>query len=140
MEEIEDVLRRASRAAEPGRVRVVPVGTCVRSGCDGKLRAVIKLDSASGARHSDIRCSADPEHAWLADEWARLASEAAHTPRQPRRLWYTVAEVEALAKIKSGSVYRLASQFNWRRRKVAGKVYYCARDVDAHVKTDRPAA
>ncbi|MEU5050163.1 hypothetical protein [Streptomyces sp. NPDC021096] len=130
VEEFTTLTRLARRACEPRQVRIVPVGDCVRSRCTGKLRAVVKVVPGARPKPSEIRCSADDGHWWASDEWAAL-STGMHAHEGSGRVWYSVADIEALRNISSGSVYRLASQNQWRRRKVSGKVYYHHADVTA---------
>ncbi|MFH8617100.1 hypothetical protein ACH4E8_18740 [Streptomyces sp. NPDC017979] len=132
LEELRALTRLARRATDSGRVRVVPLGTCVHQGCSGKLKAVVKVPSTD-AKPSEIRCSADVTHVWGPDEWAALRSDA-HGRTAEQRAWYTVVDIKALWNLPNGSIYRLANQNEWRRRKVAGRVYYHAGDVTAALR------
>ncbi|MFF6994332.1 hypothetical protein ACFY93_05150 [Streptomyces sp. NPDC008313] len=128
IDELSTLTRLARRASDSRSVRVIPVGPCVREGCDGKLRAVVKVVPGAQPKPSEIRCSADRAHWWASSEWAALASRM-RTLRDHRRTWYSVADIEVLWKIPSGSIYRLANQYRWRRRKVSGRVFYHAEDL-----------
>ncbi|WP_405787859.1 hypothetical protein OG753_08105 [Streptomyces sp. NBC_00029] len=129
VEEFSTLTRRARRASEPRAVRVVPLGDCMHPSCTGKLRAVVKVVSGTRSKPSEIRCSVDDTHWWASDEWAALAAcVQSHTTS--RRAWYSVSDIAALWNMPNGSIYRLASQYRWRRRKVSGKVFYHASDVN----------
>ncbi|MEU9987618.1 hypothetical protein AB0E10_12530 [Streptomyces sp. NPDC048045] len=128
IEELTTLTRLARRASDSRSVRVIPVGTCVRAGCTGRLHAVVKVVPGTQAKPSEIRCSADRAHWWACSEWAALSTRM-QTLRDHRRTWYSVADIEVLWKIPSGSIYRLASQYQWRRRKVSGRVFYHAEDL-----------
>lgn len=132
LEELRALTRLARRATDSGRVRIVPLGACVHQGCSGKLKAVVKVPSTD-AKPSEIRCSADVTHVWGPDEWAALRSDA-HGRTAEQRAWYTVVDIKALWNLPNGSIYRLANQNEWRRRKVAGRVYYHAGDVTAALR------
>ncbi|MGF0171725.1 hypothetical protein ACQF36_14825 [Streptomyces sp. Marseille-Q5077] len=130
VEEFGALTRAARRVCETQPVRTVPVGNCVRSGCPGKLRAVVQTASGIGRRPSEIRCSADEAHWWAYEEWTAL--EIGMQRRSaPVRTWYSVSDIGLLRDIPAGSIYRLANQHQWRRQKVSGKVYYHHADVTA---------
>ncbi|MFG2652909.1 hypothetical protein [Streptomyces sp. NPDC048436] len=133
IEELTQLIRVARKACDTRHVRIVPIGDCVRSGCTGKLRAVVKAVPGVRSRPSEIRCNADDSHWWASDEWAALAMRM-QTLREHRRTWYSVADIEVLWKIPSGSIYRLANRYKWRRRKVAGRVFYHAADLQAALR------
>ncbi|MGY1456695.1 hypothetical protein [Streptomyces sp. SS8] len=145
--ETADILARAERVARPERAGRVVVGPCVEAGCGGRLTA----RPARDRRHpSRISCDADPAHSWSGPEWLSLgrridalptagpapaaepSPDAPSTPvpapvRGPR--WLSPADVTALWGIPRGSVYRLASEQRWERRRSAGRTYYAADDV-----------
>ncbi|MFI7015954.1 hypothetical protein [Streptomyces sp. NPDC050164] len=130
VEEFGVLTRAARRVCEPRPVRTVPVGDCVRAGCTGKLRAVVKAVSGISPRPSEIRCSADESHWWAYEEWTSLETGVKRRSAAVRT-WYSVSDIGLLRGIPAGSIYRLANQHQWRRQKVSGKVYYHHADVTA---------
>lgn len=128
-EEVARLVRSARRVVDPLRVRRVPIGTCVERGCDGQLHAVVSLNESSAP--AEISCDADAQHNWSEHQWYELSRQLAQEPgsgsRPPR--WLSVADISRLWRIPSGSVYRFASEREWRRHKQAGRTYYHAGDV-----------
>jgi hypothetical protein len=58
------------RVAHPSDSRVTEISPCPMWGCDGTLRAIIRRSSR---RPSEIVCSVEPDHKWLAHEWIKLS-------------------------------------------------------------------
>ncbi|MBW1600577.1 hypothetical protein JJV70_00350 [Streptomyces sp. JJ66] len=127
--------RRVARPEESPARGVL--GPCPAPGCDGRLTA---RGARGRHRPAHATCDADPEHNWSGADRLAAASRAAdarggpasaqdtaHTRRAPR--WLSSADVTALWGIPRGSVYRLASERNWDRRRLAGRTYYAAEDV-----------
>ncbi|MBB0228076.1 hypothetical protein [Streptomyces calidiresistens] len=145
--EMADIFARAKRVARPEEMGRVVVGPCVEAGCGGRLIA----RPARDRRHpSRVSCDADPTHSWSGPEWlspghrvdaaptvgptlvAESSPDAPSVPvaapaRGPR--WLSPADITALWGIPRGSVYRLASEQRWERRRSAGRTYYAAEDV-----------
>ncbi|MEU6083133.1 hypothetical protein [Streptomyces sp. NPDC047108] len=145
--ELADLQARAERVARPDQAGHVVVGPCVETGCGGSLTARPARDRRHPAR---VSCDADPGHSWSGAEWpslgrrmdaapaARLAP-AAPSPAVPGAAaasapaggprWLSQEDVTALWGVPRGSVYRLASEQRWERRRAAGRTYYAADDV-----------
>ncbi|SEG83588.1 hypothetical protein SAMN04489712_11631 [Thermomonospora echinospora] len=127
------LVRTAERVTGADPVRRVHVGSCVETGCRGTLTAYVTPDRRRPPR---ITCDAEPEHSWAGGEWLNLGRRIAETApsppsgREPRpRRWLSPADICCLWNIPRGSVYRLASERRWRRRKVDGRTYYAEPDV-----------
>ena len=131
--ELAAVVRRARRTAGPDEVRRIAVGPCVENGCPGALTAFVPRDSAR-AGTAEIRCDADPDHRWPDERWVEMSVPAADPapatdPAGAPADWLTPADIEYRWSVSRGSVYRLASEHGWQRRKKAGRTYYDAADV-----------
>jgi hypothetical protein len=131
-EDVARLVRDARRVVFPSSVRRVPVGACVESNCAGNLIALISAETPQ--QQAGISCDIDPHHQWLDHEWIQLslrmettnsAMGVVHTV--PR--WFSVADVARLWQTVPGSVYRLASEHQWRRRSRAGHTYYHEADI-----------
>lgn len=59
------------RVAHPSDSRVTVISPCPMWRCDGVLRAIIRR---SGRRPSEIVCSIEPGHRWLAHQWIDLST------------------------------------------------------------------
>lgn len=134
--EIASAARWARQVAFGERPRRIRVGRCIEADCDGELVAV--LDPRNQDSTARIACESDPGHAWTASQWLQLGrrmSEIASPAGQGRlsaaldERWLSVADIRALWNIAPGSVYRLASERGWRRRRLMGRTYYAADDV-----------
>ncbi|MEU6485685.1 hypothetical protein [Streptomyces sp. NPDC046887] len=134
--EVAALQARAERVAHPDETARVAVGPCKESGCGGLLTA----RPAQGRRRpARVSCDADPAHGWSVTESAArhnrtvAAPETTRGPREtaPSRVprWLSQREVSTLWGVSSSSVYRLASERRWQRRRVSGRVYYAADDV-----------
>ncbi|MBL3670743.1 hypothetical protein JL475_33230 [Streptomyces sp. M2CJ-2] len=53
-------------------------------------------------------------------------------------MWLTASDITRLWATPSGSVYRLASQREWRRRSQGGRTYYHEADVVRALSERRP--
>ncbi|WP_406168245.1 hypothetical protein [Streptomyces sp. NBC_00996] len=141
--ELNRLVHAARRLIEPESVRRLEIGACAEPDCVGSLVARVHT---GGAALSDIVCTAAPAHRWPAAEWTRLGRRlgAGSRPGAPGRTegtghaggtrraseWLSPAEVAHLRGVPSGTVYRLASEHQWRRDKRAGRTYYWAQDVE----------
>ncbi|MFD7506291.1 hypothetical protein [Streptomyces sp. NPDC059850] len=115
-----------------GSQRVV-VGRCVEARCDGQL---VARSAAGPGGLGEIRCDSDPGHRWAEYEWPRLHRRVAARDRGTTgdraatvRHWFTPQDVSRLWGVPMGSVYRLASEHEWRRERRAGRSYYDEADV-----------
>jgi hypothetical protein len=59
------------RVAHPSDTRITEISPCPMWSCDGMLRAIMRR---SGRRPSEIVCSTESGHRWLAHEWFNLAA------------------------------------------------------------------
>ncbi|MER5310207.1 hypothetical protein ABT034_20750 [Streptomyces sp. NPDC002773] len=134
-EEVARAVRRARYVVDPSPGRGMNVGTCVVADCGGGLTAVVR-DGRSDPP-VEISCSAVPAHRWSAQEWMALSGGAAAAegpavpalppPRTVR--WLSARDISLLWGIASGSVYRHASEQQWRRRTGKGRTFYHEEDV-----------
>jgi hypothetical protein len=81
---------------------------------------------------AEIRCDVDPRHSWLEHHWMQLrhrmgTAQSIATATTTR--WLSTTDISRLWAIPPGSVYRLASEQQWRRRKQARRTYYHEVDV-----------
>ncbi|MGW6055058.1 hypothetical protein [Streptomyces sp. NPDC055189] len=148
-EEIARAHARARRVARPEVPHRLTVGPCAQRGCEGTLNAL--LYGRAGERSDTIVCDLDPAHSWPGHEWTRLqqllesgpagaeagrtgsetgdAGEEAGRTGATTEKWLTASQVSALFTTPTGTVYRLASQHAWRRRRHAGRTYYAVTDI-----------
>ncbi|MER7986125.1 hypothetical protein ABTY53_11035 [Streptomyces noursei] len=126
--ELERLVRAARRVTSSGAVRRVPLGACVEPGCGGTLVARTGGPSAGTA---EIRCDADAGHRWAEYEWAQLRCRMAPSGAGERRRtqWVSPQDVSRIWRVSLGSVYRLASENAWGRRRVGGRSHYDEADV-----------
>lgn len=130
------------RVARPDSVGRTVLGPCEAAGCGGRLTARPARGRDDPAR---VECEADPAHSWNVSEWLarvqRAATVADALPgaappdggEQPARAavprWLSQPDVTALWGVSRGSVYRMASEQRWERRRLGGRTYYAADDV-----------
>ncbi len=143
--EIARLTRRAARVSEPAGRRLITVGRCPEPGCAGALQAPIRPDADEPP--VEVRCRTESAHRWAGHELILLKSRmrSDHTvvpapsgspPPTARRgayaastVWLTASDITRLWGVPSGSVYRLASQRDWRRRSHGGRTRYHETDV-----------
>ncbi|MDX3691336.1 hypothetical protein PV726_13515 [Streptomyces europaeiscabiei] len=123
----------AREVVSPDGSQRVEVGRCVAAGCDGRL---VAWSAAGPGGLGEIRCDSDPDHRWVEHEWPRLHRRMAERDRGTTagrvtavRHWLTPQDVSRLWSVPMGSVYRLASEHEWRRERRAGRSYYDEADV-----------
>lgn len=126
--EIRKLAGQASRVADGSQPRRIPVGPCVEPGCPGDLTAVLHPQRARPP--AEICCQHDPAHRWPAHTWLGLGRRISGRPTRPAAQWLSAAEISRLRNTSPGSVYRLASEWRWRRRRESGHTYYSATDVE----------
>ncbi|MFE4017435.1 hypothetical protein ACFXPZ_08430 [Streptomyces sp. NPDC059101] len=126
--ELQRLVRAARRVTSPGGVRRVSVGACVESGCGGTL---VARTGGAGAGWAEIRCDADAGHRWAECEWGLLRGRMAPSGAGGggRRQWLSPQDVSRVWGVSMGSVYRLASENGWGRRRAGGRSYYDEADV-----------
>lgn len=130
--EIAGLVRTARRVARPQEHRRLRVGRCVQPGCNGELLIPVqKRDQRSSA---PICCDADHSHVWTSDQWTRLSrlmreSKPAVVSGTHRENWLTASDISRLWGTPIGTVYRLASQQQWRRQSRSGRILYAEADV-----------
>ncbi|WP_235485517.1 hypothetical protein [Streptomyces roseoverticillatus] len=144
-EEIARVVRRARRVIDPDAARQVAVGGCVEPGCTGSLTAAVRAQAPH--EPAEITCDADAAHHWLGHQWLQLsrrvrpgtdARAAAGTVAGTR--WISAADIARLWGIAPGSVYRHASQAQWRRQTRTGRTYYHEADVQRTLESRKATA
>lgn len=135
-EEINKLARAARQVIDPQWCRRIPIGPCVHPGCAGKLVAVIP--AGCDILPAEISCAVDPAHSWPSRAWTQLrrrlsscgtGAEGQHDAGR----WLSAAAIASLWGVPLGSVYRLASERGWRRRREAGRTLYLAADVEAAI-------
>ncbi|MFI2242281.1 hypothetical protein [Streptomyces chrestomyceticus] len=128
--EVAQLVRRAERLTVPAR-RLITIGRCPEEGCPGLLRSAV--DPEGPHAPSEVRCDADPAHRWTGDRWAQLSRRLrAGDPGRAggaTMTWLTAADISRLWGVALGSVYRLAGEGNWRRRRLGRRTYYHEGDV-----------
>lgn len=127
-DEVARLVRAARRVAYPNPVRQVAIGGCVEVGCSGELVAFVHPQAP--LLPAEIRCNVDPCHSWLERHWMQLSHRmgtASSIVTATR--WLSAADISRLWGIPPGSVYRLASEQQWRRRNQARRTYYHEVDV-----------
>ncbi|MGW7022527.1 hypothetical protein [Streptomyces decoyicus] len=126
--EVAQLVRAARRAVESARYRLVTVGSCPEPDCSGKLTALIRTESPD--RPTAIRCRHNAAHEWAGHEWMRLRQRMRGVGSVgPSTVWLTAADICRMWGIPTGSVYRLASEQDWRRRSRDGRTSYHEADV-----------
>jgi hypothetical protein len=139
------LVRRCRRVIDPEPLRRVVVGTCVEANCSGGLTALIRPHQSQ--RQTDIVCDVDPSHRWSGQEWLLLGPLLARRP-QPTGLgtseearaarWLSAGDIARMWNMPPGSVYRHASEQQWRRRSRSGRTYYHEADVRATLSRRTP--
>jgi hypothetical protein len=127
-EEVARAVRRARHVTDPPGRRM-PAGPCVEAGCEGVLTVTVR--SARAGSPVRVECGAVPAHRWSAQEWLALGRGTppdAQERDRPAR-WLQPRDVALLWGIPSGSVYRHASERQWRRRTGKGRTVYHEDDV-----------
>ncbi|RKS96999.1 hypothetical protein BX286_6801 [Streptomyces sp. 3211.6] len=136
-EETARLVRAGRRAAFPDRARSIRLGACPESGCSGSLTVAVRTTDRDTGRDSGqaVVCDADPAHRWTSDQWSELSDTmdsgraGAAPAAAPTERWLTAADIARLWHTPTGTVYRLASEQRWRRRRRAGRTYYNETDV-----------
>lgn len=131
-DELARCVRRARQVIDPAPRRRIPVGDCVVPGCEGGLTAAVRPGGFDPA--VEVGCDAEPAHRWSGQEWMRQGGRlgAERTERtEPAVRWMTARDIAVLWGAAPGSVYRRASEGQWRRRAVNGRTYYHEQDVHA---------
>lgn len=125
-DEADALVRRALRASSPdtGTRSTDALGPCVHRECSGTLRGV------AGANEDapELRCDRDVRHRWSAADWVGggLRTAAAETPAGARggaaanESWLSAKDISRIWRVPTGTVYRLASEQGWNRRKRPG--------------------
>lgn len=129
-EQVAQLVWSARRVAYPNPVRRVPIGACVEVGCAGELVAFVRPEEP--LQPAEISCDTDPCHSWLGHQWIQLSRRMRTAPSisaPPTMRWLSAADISRLWSIPAGSVYRLASEQQWRRRNQARRTYYHEADV-----------
>ncbi len=126
--EVSELARAAIAAAYPDPSRRVGIGPCVEAGCDGSLTATVH--SHDTLLPGEIRCDAERLHRWQVHEWLRLGRLLDRQRPLSQREWLSAENVSRLWRVPPGTVYRLASEQQWRRRRMAGHIYYHPGDVE----------
>ncbi|MCH0542337.1 hypothetical protein I3F58_22850 [Streptomyces sp. MUM 203J] len=140
-EEVARLVRRARRVIDPEPLRRVTIGACTKPDCSGGLTATVRPSHARFP--AEITCDTDPAHRWLGHEWLQLSrlmagqrgaesvrepGDSGNSPAEEVR-WIAAGDIAALWGIAPGSVYRHASEHQWRRRSQGGRTYYHDADV-----------
>lgn len=132
--ETAELARRARRMTSSERVRKLPVGTCPEEGCAGTLEAAVRPGGPGG--RSSVRCTVERAHRWSESEWlglrARMASGQPGETHRP--VWLGASEIARMWRVSPGSVYRMASEGSWRRRRRGKRTYYHVDDVTATLR------
>ncbi|MFM9593796.1 hypothetical protein ACKI1J_43600 [Streptomyces scabiei] len=140
--ELHRLAAAAREVISPDGSQRVEVGRCVEAGCDGRL---VARSAAGPGGLGEIRCDGAPDHRWVEYEWPRLHRRMEARDRGATaggvtavRHWLTPQDVSRLWSVPMGSVYRLASEHEWRRERRAGRSYYDEADVRRTLAARRP--
>jgi hypothetical protein len=134
--EVARAVRRARQVIDPVRCQGMRLGTCPAADCQGTLTAAVRSDQADPK--VAISCTAVASHHWSAPEWMALnrgtpadpaEQPTAPPPAAPAVRWLSVKDISLLWAIPAGSVYRHASEQQWRRRTGDGRTFYHGHDV-----------
>ncbi|MFJ5293109.1 hypothetical protein [Streptomyces sp. NPDC088348] len=123
--ELARVEAKARRVARPGGSRRRLVGACVINGCDGELSSVVGDDT----RPLEIQCDADTEHTWAGHQWTQLSRTLGRPGAAGSAAWLAASDVARLWETPVGTVYRLASEQQWERRREGTRTLYRGTDV-----------
>ncbi|MGW0499653.1 hypothetical protein ACWD0Z_30765 [Streptomyces sp. NPDC003007] len=151
--EVARAVRRAQYVIDPSRGSSLRAGACVVAGCEGELTAVARC-SDQGDPPIEVSCGAVASHRWSAREWMALSRSAAADRAErkteatvrtdpaertagpalpalpaPTARWLSAGDISLLWGTPSGSVYRHASEQQWRRRTGRGRTFYHEEDV-----------
>lgn len=130
--EIDALVRRTLPITRPRPERRVSVGPCIAAGCHGRLTAVVR---EPGALHpSAVECNADRTHRWPSDRWRALHRGR---PGAGGTSGLSSREISTAWRIPAGTVYWLANEHRWRRRRDGRRVYYAQEDVFTTLGRDR---
>ncbi|MEU6055328.1 helix-turn-helix domain-containing protein [Streptomyces xanthochromogenes] len=124
-EEVARVAAAARRVARPGGTRRRTVGACVVPACPGELGAVV----GDTPHPLEVRCDANPEHTWAGHQWTQLSLSLRRATTTGVGAWLTASDVARLWQTPVGTVYRLASEQSWERRRQGTRTLYRAADV-----------
>jgi hypothetical protein len=133
-EEVARLVKAAHRVTRSGPQRRIALGACVEAECGGQLVASLSGHAAS-TNTATIQCDAEPSHRWAGRHWSEILGRVAEKTAAER--WFTAQELAWLWSTPLGTVYRMASEQGWRRRKQSGRVYYA--EADAHEAFSRRA-
>ncbi|MDG4862963.1 hypothetical protein P8605_32970 [Streptomyces sp. T-3] len=125
-DEVARLVRTARRATLGQPLRRVRLGPCVHDGCTGRLVATFRSHDPGSC--TSIHCDCEPRHIWPGDQWTALR-RAMDGGRSEAERWLTAGDVARLWSTTTGTVYRLASEQQWRRRSREGRTYYAETDV-----------
>lgn len=128
--EIDALVRRSLRIARPRHDRRIPVGPCIATACRGRLTAVAR--DPGSALPSAVECDADPTHTWPPERWRALYRGL---PALPSGL--SAKQISSAWRIPPGTVYWLANEHQWRRRRDGRQVFYAQEDVLDTLGRDR---
>ncbi|HZN76084.1 MAG TPA: hypothetical protein VFC00_31010 [Micromonosporaceae bacterium] len=110
---LDHATREGRHAAYPNGTRTIDIGHCPDETdgqpCTGKIRALIRDED--NLLPSAVHCDTNLEHTWNADQWRTLGRTLGI--RQTRYL--SALEIAIRYQRPVGTVYRLASQQQWRR-------------------------
>ncbi|CAL9655508.1 hypothetical protein SUDANB96_06775 (plasmid) [Streptomyces sp. enrichment culture] len=138
VEEVAGLMRAAARVVDTPSERSLPVGGCPLAGCEGTLVVRAVQDSRTPP---EVVCTATPGHRWALHEWlarndgrqrtpGSTAGDTLRTAAAATSLWLSAADISRLWQAPRGTVYRLASEKGWRRRRgTAGRTFYHAGDA-----------
>ncbi|MCZ0973022.1 hypothetical protein O1L55_19810 [Streptomyces albulus] len=120
-------VRAARRVTSSGAVRRVPLGTCVEPGCGGTLVARTGARRRGGGDPVRRRRRAPVGGVRVGAVAGRMTPPGTGGTR--RTHWVSPQDVSRIWRVSLGSVYRLASENAWGRRRVGGRSHYDEADV-----------
>jgi hypothetical protein len=109
----------------------------VEADCAGMLTATVRPGQRKSA--TEIVCDRDGAHRWPARDWLRLGHQIEQARPGPVRRavrWLSAPDIARLQQVAPGSVYRLASERQWRRQTRSGRTHYHEDDVAESFRRD----
>lgn len=130
--EVDALVRRCMKIARPRLERRIPVGPCIVQSCVGRLTAVVREPGST--LPPAVECDTDRAHVWPPERWRALYRGRAGDGVPPG---LSAREISSAWRIPAGTVYWLANEHQWRRKRDGRQVFYAQEDVLRTLGRDR---